>query len=160
MTPRQVAILLTAQLGHEYPVDPQVDAEVKQSRSQWVMITGQAQRLGRITLRGGTRLKEVLSEAGAPPQYRVVDITLASQLRRQLANGSYRLARQTALRLLEPVPDHDFYRGQLATALLGLGQLDEAAVFIGKMMENPHDGEVLLKVRVSARLSPGRRLPL
>ncbi len=64
MTPRQVAILLTEKLGHEFLVDPQVDVEVKEFRSQWVMVTGQAQRLGRITLRGGTRLKEVLSEAG------------------------------------------------------------------------------------------------
>jgi len=64
LTPRQVAILLTEKLGHDFLVDPQVDVEVKEFRSQWVMITGQAQVLGRITLRGGTRLKEALSEAG------------------------------------------------------------------------------------------------
>jgi len=64
LTPRQVAILLTEKLGHDFLVDPQVDVDVKEFRSQWVMITGQAQVLGRITLRGGTRLKEALSEAG------------------------------------------------------------------------------------------------
>jgi polysaccharide export outer membrane protein len=64
MTPRQVAILLSDKLGRSYLVDPQVDIDVKDFRSQWVMVTGQTARLGRIGLRGGTRLKEVLSEAG------------------------------------------------------------------------------------------------
>ncbi len=77
MTPRQVAILLTEKLGHEFLVDPQVDVEVKEFRSQWVMVTGQAQRLGRITLRGGTRLKEVLSEAGGFNQYAGETITVS-----------------------------------------------------------------------------------
>ena len=89
--------------------------------------------LGYISMTGDelpSSVAEVLSEAGAPPQDRVGDINLASQLRRQLAAGSYRLARKTALRLLEPVPDHDFYRGQLARALLGLGRLDEAALVV------------------------------
>lgn len=89
--------------------------------------------LGYISMTGDeapSSVAEVLSEAGAPPQDRVGDINLASLLRRQLANGSFRLARQTALRLLEPVPDHDFYRGQLARALLGLGEIDEAALVV------------------------------
>ena len=64
MTPRQVAILLTERLGRSYLVNPQVDVDVEEFRSQWVMVTGQVQRLGRIMLHGGTRLKEVLSEAG------------------------------------------------------------------------------------------------
>jgi arylsulfatase A-like enzyme len=89
--------------------------------------------LGYISMTGDeapSSVAEVLSEEGAPPQDRVGDINLASQLRRQLAAGSFRLARKTALRLLEPVPDHDFYRGQLATALLGLGRIGEAAVVV------------------------------
>ena len=77
MTPRQVAILLTEKLGHEFLVDPQVDVDVKEFRSQWVMVTGQAQRLGRITLRGGTRLKEVLSEAGGFNQFAGETITIS-----------------------------------------------------------------------------------
>ena len=89
--------------------------------------------LGYISMTGDespSSVAEVLSEDGAPPQDRVGDINLASQLRRQLSNGSFRLARQTALRLLEPVPDHDFYRGQLARALLGLSEFDEAALVV------------------------------
>jgi arylsulfatase A-like enzyme len=89
--------------------------------------------LGYISMTGdeaASSVAEVLSEDGAPPQDRVGDINLASQLRRQLAAGNFRLARQTALQLLEPVPDHDFYRGQLARALLGLGRVVEAAVVV------------------------------
>ncbi len=89
--------------------------------------------LGYISMTGDeapTSVTEVLSEAGAPPQDRVGDINLASQLRRHLSAGSFRLARQTALQLLEGVPDHDFYRGQLVQALIGLGELDEAAVVV------------------------------
>lgn len=80
MTPRQVAILLTEKLGHEFLVNPQVDIEVKEFRSQWVMVTGQAQTLGRITLRGGTRLKEVLSEAGGFTQFAGETITISRRV--------------------------------------------------------------------------------
>ena len=89
--------------------------------------------LGYISMTGDeapSSVAEVLSEAGAPPQDRVGDINLATQLRRHLSAGSFRLARQTALRLLEEVPDHDFYRGQLVRALLGLGELDEAVLVV------------------------------
>lgn len=64
MTPRQAAIYLADRLGRSYLVDPQVDLEVLEFRSQWVMVTGEALNRGRVTLRGGTRLKEVVSEAG------------------------------------------------------------------------------------------------
>jgi len=80
MTPRQVALLLTEKLGHEFLVDPQVDVDVIEFRSQWVMVTGQAQRLGRITLRGGTRLKEVLSEAGGFNQFAGETITISRRV--------------------------------------------------------------------------------
>ncbi len=80
LTPRQVAILLTEKLGHEFLVNPQVDVDIKEYRSQWVMVTGQAQILGRITLRGGTRLKEVLSEAGGFTQFAGETITISRRV--------------------------------------------------------------------------------
>jgi polysaccharide export outer membrane protein len=80
LTPRQVAILLTEKLAHEFLVNPQVDVDVKEYRSQWVMVTGQAQILGRITLRGGTRLKEVLSEAGGFSQFAGETITISRRV--------------------------------------------------------------------------------
>jgi polysaccharide export outer membrane protein len=63
-TPRQLSIRLSELLGRSYLVDPQVDVEVEEYRSQWVMVTGEVRIPSRISLRGGTRLKEVLAEAG------------------------------------------------------------------------------------------------
>ena len=60
----QLAGRLTDLLGRTYLVDPQVDVAVVEYRSQWVMVTGEVATPGRVALRGGTRLKEVLSEAG------------------------------------------------------------------------------------------------
>jgi polysaccharide export outer membrane protein len=63
-SPRQLSIRLSELLGRSYLVDPQVDIEVEEYRSQWVMVTGEVRIPSRISLRGGTRLKEVLAEAG------------------------------------------------------------------------------------------------
>lgn len=64
LSPREVAVKLAELLGRDYLVDPEVDVKVEEYRSQWVMVTGEVRVTGRIPLRGGTRLKEVLSEAG------------------------------------------------------------------------------------------------
>lgn len=62
--PRELAMMLAEYLGRSYLVDPQVDVEVDEYRSQWVAVTGEVEMPGRIFLRGGTRLKEVISQAG------------------------------------------------------------------------------------------------
>jgi polysaccharide export outer membrane protein len=64
LSPAALANQLEEILGRSYLVDPQVDVGVEQFNSQWVMITGEVVLPGRIILRGGTRLKEVLSDAG------------------------------------------------------------------------------------------------
>ena len=64
LSPSQLESRLTELLGRSYLVDPQVDVAVEEYNSQWVMVTGEVPLAGRIPLRGGTRLKEVLSEAG------------------------------------------------------------------------------------------------
>lgn len=64
LTPRQLASQLTELLGRDYLVDPQIDVEVEEFESQWVMVAGEIRVPGRVPLRGGTKLKEVLSEAG------------------------------------------------------------------------------------------------
>ena len=64
LSPREVAVKLAELLSRDYLVDPQVDVKVEEYRSQWVMVTGEVRLTGRMPLRGGTRLKEVLSEAG------------------------------------------------------------------------------------------------
>jgi polysaccharide export outer membrane protein len=62
-TPSEVANQIAELLG-EYLVDPQVDVAVEEYNSQWVMVDGEVRSPGRVPLRGGTQLKEVLSEAG------------------------------------------------------------------------------------------------
>jgi polysaccharide biosynthesis/export protein len=64
LSPEQLAARIAELLGRTYLVDPQVDVSVVEYRSQWVMVTGEVATPGKIPLRGGTRLKEVLSEAG------------------------------------------------------------------------------------------------
>ena len=63
-SPAEIELQVAEMLGRSYFVDPQVDISVAEYRSQWVMVTGAVPVTGRIFLRGGTRLKEVLSEAG------------------------------------------------------------------------------------------------
>ncbi len=70
---------------------------------------------------------ETLSSEGIPPQDRVGDINLMQRLRRELGAGSFHRARRTAERLLELAPDNPFYRAKLASALLGMGQVEDAA---------------------------------
>jgi polysaccharide export outer membrane protein len=64
LSPAALADELEEILGRSYLVDPQVDVSVEEFNSQWVMITGEVMLPGRVILRGGTRLKEVLSDAG------------------------------------------------------------------------------------------------
>lgn len=62
LTPRQLASKLAQLLGRSYLVDPRVDVQIEEFRSQWVMVAGEVSKPGRISLTGGTRLKEVLGE--------------------------------------------------------------------------------------------------
>ena len=64
LSPRQLAAKLAERLGRDYLVNPQVDVDIEEYRSQWVMVSGDVRLPGRVSLTGGTRLKEVLSEAG------------------------------------------------------------------------------------------------
>lgn len=69
MTPRELATRLADLLGRSFLVDPQVDVEVIDFRSQWVMVSGEVRDQGRFSLRGGTRLKEIMSETGGFTEY-------------------------------------------------------------------------------------------
>jgi polysaccharide export outer membrane protein len=64
LTRTQLASRIAELLGRDYIVDPQVDVIVEDFQSQWVMVAGEIRIPGRVPLKGGTRLKEVLSEAG------------------------------------------------------------------------------------------------
>jgi polysaccharide export outer membrane protein len=64
LTTRQLGARLAELLGRDYLVNPQVEVQVVDYRSQWVILSGEVERQGRVALRGGTRLKEALAEAG------------------------------------------------------------------------------------------------
>jgi polysaccharide export outer membrane protein len=85
-TPRRFAIRLSELLGRSYLVDPQIDIEVEEYRSQWVMVTGEVRTPQRISLRGGTRLKEALAEAGGFGENSGEIITISRRLE---SSGEY-----------------------------------------------------------------------
>jgi polysaccharide export outer membrane protein len=85
-TPSRFAKRLSELLGRSYLVDPQVDVEVEEYRSQWVMVMGEVRTPRRIPLRGGTRLKEVLAEAGGFGENSGEIITISRRLE---ASGEY-----------------------------------------------------------------------
>jgi polysaccharide export outer membrane protein len=84
--PSRFAKRLSELLGRSYLVDPQVDVEVEEYRSQWVMVMGEVRTPRRIPLRGGTRLKEVLAEAGGFGENSGEIITVSRRLE---ASGEY-----------------------------------------------------------------------
>jgi polysaccharide export outer membrane protein len=89
-TPSRFAKRLSEMLGRSYLVDPQVDVEVEEYRSQWVMVMGEVRTPRRIPLRGGTRLKEVLAEAGGFGENSGEIITISSRVE---ASGEYTTVR-------------------------------------------------------------------
>ena len=64
LTPGALSAKLVDLLARDFLVDPKVDVQVTEYRSQWVLVTGEVRTPGKIQLRGGTDLKEVLAEAG------------------------------------------------------------------------------------------------
>jgi polysaccharide export outer membrane protein len=86
LTTRQLAAKLAELLGRDFLVNPQVEAQVVEYRSQWVILSGEVQRQGRIALRGGTRLKEALAEAGGFSEFAGEEITVTR--RKTTGDGS------------------------------------------------------------------------
>jgi polysaccharide export outer membrane protein len=64
LSPRELSSKITQLLARDYLVDPQVDIQVLEYRSKWVMITGEVRNPGRVPLRGGATLKDVMVDAG------------------------------------------------------------------------------------------------
>lgn len=64
LTPPQLAATLAERLSKGYLRSPKVDVGVREYRSQWVVVSGEVKNPGRKSLRGGTKLKEVLGEGG------------------------------------------------------------------------------------------------
>jgi polysaccharide export outer membrane protein len=64
LTVAEVKEKLTALLGRDYLVNPQVEVKVKEYQSQFVSVVGEVNSPGRKPLRGHTRLIDLLIEAG------------------------------------------------------------------------------------------------
>jgi arylsulfatase A-like enzyme len=75
-------------------------------------------------------VKEILRADGIAPQDRVKDINLNQRMRQQLDAGQFSLAKETAESLVEAAPQNVFYRASLVRALIGLGEIDEAATTV------------------------------
>ena len=63
LTIREAVSRLTEVLAKDYLVDPKVDLQVLEYKSRWVMVTGSVGKPGRVPLRGGATLKDVLADA-------------------------------------------------------------------------------------------------
>jgi polysaccharide export outer membrane protein len=97
LTVPEVKQKLTALLGRDYLVNPQVEVKVKEYQSQFVSVVGEVNSPGRKPLRGQTRLIDVLIEAGGFTPRASGDIVItrlqgsfeggASSLRLRLAGG-------------------------------------------------------------------------
>lgn len=64
LTVDQLGAQVTDRLARDFLVDPRVNVEVIEYKSQSVMVTGAVRTPGRVALKGGTDLKEAISSAG------------------------------------------------------------------------------------------------
>ena len=94
LTPRQLAGRLTERLDRTYLVDPDVDVEVVQYRSQWVVVGGEVRKPGRVPLRGGTRLKEVIGEAEGFNEFAGDEISISRRARDSDATVTLQVSRE------------------------------------------------------------------
>ena len=93
LTPAQLAAKLTELLADGYLRDPQVDVGVKEYRSQWVVVSGEVLNPGRVPLRGGTRLKEVLGEAAGFSDEAGEEITITRKVPGTIETRTLRISR-------------------------------------------------------------------
>lgn len=63
LTVREAAENVTELLARDYLVDPNVDLQITEYKSRWVMVTGEVGKPGRVALRGGATLKDALADA-------------------------------------------------------------------------------------------------
>jgi polysaccharide export outer membrane protein len=94
LTPRQLAARLTERLDRTYLVDPRVDVEVVQYRSQWVVVGGEVRKPGRVPLRGGTRLKEVIGEAEGFNEFAGDEISISRRAQESDATVTLQVSRE------------------------------------------------------------------
>lgn len=64
LTVPELSASLVDRLARDYLVDPRVNLQVLEYRSQWVVVSGEVRNPGRMALRGESDLKSILAEAG------------------------------------------------------------------------------------------------
>ena len=60
----ELTAALADRLARDILVDPQLNIQVTEYRSQWAVVSGEVRTPGRVPLRGGTDLKEAIAESG------------------------------------------------------------------------------------------------
>jgi polysaccharide export outer membrane protein len=63
LTVRGATEHVTDLLAKDYLVDPKVDLQIIEYKSQWVMVIGEVGKPGRVALHGGATLKDALADA-------------------------------------------------------------------------------------------------
>jgi polysaccharide export outer membrane protein len=112
LSPRELAARIADRLSRII-VTPRVAVEVEQYRSQWVTVSGEVRRNGRVPLKGGTKLKEVFGETEGFTEAAGEEIKIS----RTLPNGETRLL----------VIDRKDYESGLKNPLLQHGDIVEVA---------------------------------
>lgn len=76
----ELTMSLADRLARDILVDPQLNIQVLEYRSQWVVVSGEVRTPGRLPLRGGTDLKEAIAESGGLGPAAGTTITIARKL--------------------------------------------------------------------------------
>jgi len=93
-----------------------------------------------------TVVEERLSTGGVHPRDRVHEVNVVSLIKTEINRGAFLEARELAQDLVADDPDNGFYRGLLATSLLGLGQLEQAAGVVEGGPVGPHSDRIALEI--------------
>jgi polysaccharide export outer membrane protein len=88
-TVTQIDADVTRDLSREYLVDPEVNVDVKEYKSQWVTLMGEVRTPGRYVLRRNMRLIDLLAEAGGPTKEAGTEIVLTRH--QENASGTHQI---------------------------------------------------------------------
>lgn len=95
---------------------------------------------------GPIEIHETLRDDGDSPQDHIASVSLWTQCKQSLERKDFLAAREQAQRLVAEEPGNAFYRALLASGLLGLGQVDEAAAVAEEGPVSPQNDYVYVEV--------------
>jgi polysaccharide export outer membrane protein len=94
LTVDELGARVTDRLARDFLVDPRVNVEVIEYKSQWAMVTGAVRTPGRVALKGGTDLKEAISSAGGMATEAGEEIVISRKLPDKDEATTMRISRQ------------------------------------------------------------------